>query len=845
MVSHGLVELHKFLYFFVSLTFWLDSAISLELYSGKTSTNAYNNSLGPPWTVSARAISPRVHGPHSSNCSRAAVNGRRLGSTSFGAFLACPTICSRDEAKPLSATTQFNFDPELVKKRRHNSLGQKNGRPKKLEADHETMHDMANLMSDHPTKEDLRAISLQEFISKIERRPQRKRIPPPAGAYDPSYDAIMYLKGLPYEVKDDDVRSWLSDYDIVYVVLIKNENGCFTGDAYVRCGSIAERDRMHREMSNKSMGVRYIQMFRLTESAYIEYYNTGFRREPAKRNFISPSVLIVKHNTRIDPLHVATLKTGSRVCGAVSEIYRNGLLLDCGVYEVLDGLKERVFCVLMRNRIAKNVGIRGQQKEWLRRKDLVLFPGIKLNLYVEKVRKTTAQTSFDEDLWREHFGEPFESLNHDAELAKRSMVYLTMDSSVSEDKVKWWERRLVDSYAKFTLKEDQPIETVEHDEIFQKIAVGVDWLGGRPEIKSGELVAGRVTLVGNKKLTEKTSTFTLEQEEPTEVAEDDGKSYHDLIREFMRGSDVDKHGTHYYGFDEPGGYKEDDEYAKTPKKSSHAIEDASFDEGVYHVPEEQVVSASPMRLDAVEDARRRTIAEEFKAFPRTTLFDECIQLPIGGWLLRRSDVPNLSAPQVRSILRQLGKCPVEDGDNADFDNRMLLCQVIKEEGLGSGLDPKTLIAKGLYKVNQSKKKMKRVIELTKNLTGRKFTREDLDAATKSELRMLADESLKKFSEWNPPDPVKRAFVDMYGSVLGDAHRESGVNEKWEALKWHIVVEIYGEQNHLKEIIQDMEANDRMLGNQPESSRESIERLIQTTIEKTPAIHAVTTEPPKD
>ncbi|KAK1444237.1 hypothetical protein BgAZ_101430 [Babesia gibsoni] len=721
---------------------------------------------------------------------------------------------------------KFAFEPDVVKKRRKRPLSQKTDKSKKKwESDHATLHELANIMSDNPKKEDLRAISLQEFITNIERRPQRKRIPAPAEAHSLAYDAILYLKGLPYEATEDDVMAWLDGYEVINVVLIKNESGCFTGDAYVRCSSVAERDRVHREMSNKYLGARYIQMFRLMEAAYIEYYNTGYRREPSERNYISPNFLVMKNSNKIKPVDLTNLKTGARISGAVSEIYRNGILVDCGVYEVVGAIKERVFCVLMRNRIAKNVGMVGQQKEWLKKKDIVLFPGIKLNLYVEKVRMTTAQTSFDEDLWREHFGEPFQSLNVESELPKRSMVYLTMDSSVSEDKVKWWERRLADSYAKFIIKDEKEVEKVEDEEAFQKVAVGVDWLGGRPSVKASEVVAGKVTLVGNKRLTEKTTSFTFQAEESPE--EDDDKApYHELVREFMRGSDVDKYGTYYHGFDDPDGYREPGEERPSKPKVE---EDDIYDE----IKEDYSQPQLDPNMKTLEDVRRRTIAEEFKAFPRTSLYDQCIQLPNTGWLLRLSDVPNLSAIHVTSLLRQLGKAPLSGTKNADFENRMMLCKVIKEQGLGTGLDPKTLIAKGLYKVKQSKKKMKRIIELTKNLTGRKFTREDLDAASKAELEMLADESLKKFSEWDPPDLVKKTFVDMYGNMLGDDTKDQSINEQWDALKWHIVIKIYGEQSHIKEIVRDIEANDRLLGNKPGSSTESIEEMVNRSLRETP------------
>ncbi|GIX62073.1 RNA-binding protein, putative [Babesia caballi] len=795
------------------------------------------------------------------------------------AFVGFPSPAKQRTTRILGAG-RFTFDPELVKKRRRRPLAQRSDKAKKKwEDDHAAMHELANLSSDHPKKEDLRAISLKEFITRIESKPQRKRLPQPAECHEPSYDAVLYLKGLPFEVNEEDIFRWLEAYDVVYVVLIKNERGEFTGDAYVRCGSVAERDRVHREMSDKYLGVRYIQMYRMTEAAYTEYYHTGFRREPARRNHVSPSYLVVKQGSQITPSEVGSLKTGSRICGAVTHIYRNGLLVDCGVYESIGDMRERVFCVLMRNRIARNIGLMGQQKEWLRTKDLVLFPGIKLNLYVEKIRKTTAQSSFDEDLWREHFGEPFESLNADSEASKRSLVYLTMDSSVSEDKVRWWERRLVDSYAMFSLKDGKVPESVEDEEVFQRVAVSAEWLGGRPDVQPKAVMAGKVVIAGNEKHPEHTSTFALETMDSDPLEDKDSQPYHDLVCEFLRGSDVDSHGTRYHGFDEIGGYREPDADVSRRAESPMVLGDSAVPENdmeLYNistdhsaagndfvaektaaderikVPHKSSIQGTEVSVgrtngfsahlksaeptsdlstlnNVMDEVRRRTIEEEMKVFPRTSLFDECIQLPVGGWLLRRSDVPKLSELHVIALLRQLGKEPVESGENPDFENRLLLCQVIKERGLGTGLDPQTLISKGVYKVKQSKKKLKRIIELTKHLTGRRFTREDLDAAPKSELQMLAEESLRKFAEWDPSDDVKRVFVSMYGGDLSEEREGAGVAELWHALKWRVVLEAYGEQSDLKEIINDIENNDRMFGCKPGSSAEALEHLVHGSL----------------
>ncbi|ORM42246.1 uncharacterized protein BXIN_1510 [Babesia sp. Xinjiang] len=766
----------------------------------------------------------------------------------------------------LFASDRFTFDPSLVKKRRRATQVNRGKKVnKRLESDHSVMHGLAKLGYDQPNKEDLRAASLQEFVMRIERPRERNRLPAPAESHERMYDALLYLKGLPYETTEDDLRSWLSSYDIVYVVLIKNENGCFTGDAYVRCSNISERDRLHREMSGKPLGLRYIPMYRLTESAYLEYYHTGFRREPAKRNHISPNLLVMKRGVDIPATDISVLKTGSRVCGVVTHIYRNGLLLDCGISEHLGGYRERVFCVLMRNRIARNIGIAGQQREWLRHKDLVLFPGIKLNLYVEKLRTTTAQSPFDEDLWREHFGDPFTSLNVSDGRPERSLVYLTMDSSVSDDKVAWWERRLVDSYALFTVNDAETPQRVGDEELFQRVAVQPSWLDGRRKVEASSLYAGSIPVVGNQKLKVGTSRFVLEQDAAEPPPAESPIPYHELVREFLRGSDIDKHGTRYHGFDDPGGYREPGDELPRTKRSSSSVTDSGIGSATALGPSSSdsvtsnrfsVTSSEPQRAEVLvgkgpgsvsadsssggslgvgnvlEDIRRRTISDDLKIFPRTTLYDECIKLPGSGWLLRRSDVPKLAEYQVLSLLRLLGQEPVSSSCNSDYENRMLLCQVIKDKGLGTGLDPRTLITKGLYKVNQSKKKLKRIIELTKSLTGRRFTTSDLESASKSELHMLADESLRKFADWCPSDEVKRTFIDMYGVDFGITSDGTDLSANWDLLKWRIIIHIYGEQSDLKSIIAEIDKNDLMFGEKPGSSSGDLGQLVEDTISDT-------------
>ncbi|EDO07669.1 RNA recognition motif domain containing protein [Babesia bovis T2Bo] len=780
----------------------------------------------------------------------------------------------RNGCRPLFGVSTFPFDPSLVKKRRSRPRVDHVSRARrKLESDHSAMHGLATLGTQGSTSEDQRAASLIEFISRIEAKPRRKRLPLPSDPGDPSYDALLYLKGLPYDCVESDILDWLSSYSIVDVILIKNEEGCFTGDAYVRCSTLSERDRVHREMSGKYLGLRYIPIYRLTESAYMEYYHVGYRREPAKRNHIHPRYVVAKQGVEIVSTDISVLKTGSRVCGVVNEIYRNGLLLDCGIYELVDGYRERVFCVLLRNRLARNVGLSGQHREWLRDKDLVLFPGIKLNLYVEKIRYTSARTSFDGDLWREHLGEPFESVDRSGSTSLRSMVYLTMDSSVSDDKVAWWERRLFDSYAKFTLidagsKRDKvavvapkvnPVvgsiaEPVKLDhETLDHVSFSTSWLDPLPKVDRAKVVVGKVAVMGDWNM-HYTSRFALEEMEGTDPSPEPDIPYNQLVNEFLRGSVVDRHGTHYHGFgdNEPPlefalksvrgsppeikspvssrapSVKPDTAMAPPVSEQVNAPEPPTED--TYTVESDTTLDKSDAllgNLNPLEDVRRRTVEESFTIFPRQTLFDECIKIPGTDWLLRRCDVPKLAPHHVISLLHRFDVSE-DTSANADYANRVLLCDIIRDRGLGTGLDARTLIEKGVYKLNQSKKKLKRIIELMKHLTGRKFTRDDLDTASKSELHMLAEEALRYFLRWEPDMAVKKSFVDMYG---GDIDSNLDLDARWDSLKWTIVIRIYGEQSDLKSIMRDIEANNRAFGVAPGRATSDFGTIVQHSLSK--------------
>ncbi|KAK2195929.1 bifunctional RNA recognition motif domain/Nucleotide-binding alpha-beta plait domain superfamily/RNA-binding domain superfamily [Babesia duncani] len=762
--------------------------------------------------------------------------------------------------------SSFKFDPSKARRARNRAKANPKNKNDSIVT---SVKDLANL-SFEPTSQpgDNLGFELQAFMAKALNVPIPRRLPPPAAPGSLEYDAILYLKGLPFSATEADVVNWLSNYKLLHIVLIRDRDGYFTGDCYVRCKDREERDSIYIEMQHKIMGTRYVQIFRTTESAYNEYYKCGFRPEPAKRNYMSPKVLVVRNDDVVDTQiqNVKHLKSGASITGTIVEIYRNGALVDCNVYDIVDGIKERVLCVLKRNRIAKNIGLKGQQQSWLKDKELVLYPGLKVNLYVEKIRKTSARSAFDEDLWLEHFspelllelyphvqshdgfysaqqispdptgsspenpGDHLKVNGPDVDLEKEpkktfdanslintlevpsgskglySMVYLTMDSSVTDDKVLWWERKLLESHSK-----DRQLKMDPLDLKLQFDARTSAWIGGKPKVNKKDVVVKSRKNYANAKVTPKlhkiVSDHANESEENTpqenanfslndKSALNDIDSYQESLDRFFEGSEEVKSEMH--GFDGEPCFQMDS------GDDDLDIRGDSLDVSkIFH----EFISADQAK-----------VYDELKAFPRTTLYDPAIELPGYGLILRQSQVPGLTDVQVAQTL-QLFNIKPSQGPESAKENRRVLIDTIRTKGLGSDLDPLTLIKKGLYKVNQSKRKMKSIIKLTKPLTGRRFSQEDLDAASKEELQMLAKEGLNKFFNWDPPQAVKVQFIQNFRHLIGDEEiTQDQIDRAWYNLKYTMVINLYGKQSDLEEIIKALEQSNKIFKVDPEQAK---------------------------
>nr|PVC53436.1 hypothetical protein MACL_00000066 [Theileria orientalis] len=802
------------------------------------------------------------------------------------------------------------------------------------------------------TSEEQKELQVQNFIAEVQYYPNRKRLPTPPDIYSPSYDALLYLKGIPYTATEKMVFEWLKNYEVVNVVFIKNQNGFFTGDAYVRCENIEVRDKASREMANRMIGGRYIQVFRVNENAYLEYYHAGCRKEPKERNYIDPSVLVITNNQYrklLDPdskggegasgpqvsfvnninksLDISDVKTGLRLVGTVTEIYRNGVIVECNISETRDGVKEKVFCILKKNRIAKNIGMQGQQHEWLRMKQLILYPGIRLNLYVEKVRETTAQNTFDEDMWKEHFEESLIETYFDMDAneekqkeTKRPLVYLTMDSSVSEDKVLWWEKKILNevlsrhqtrNYEDIVLKEDIK-ETIKADRMLTN------------KVKVEELHQGNTVVYGNKPNqimlskddrglndshgtkqydSQEDKSNRLEESLVNDISSNEVQLYPYNNRSIERsGQAVDVRGK-YMGEDyghgsetelpddvpigsllkhtradndkvflleagDSNGEKENEKgdkiefidlnYKKLVKRFfknttiyDNDIQFHDFDTEIEDVEEKDDLEESEEALEDYNWTLEPEARLDLNSFPKLSLTDGAIKIPPNGLILRESEVNKMKNEQVKGVLELLGKETKESYD----ENKEYLVEVIRKEGVPNESLPQALIQRGLQKVKRSKKYMKNIVNLTKDLTERKFSQEDLDAATTEELEMLVEEGLYKFLNWNPPFDIKKQFITNYHHLLEDnvnlptiaevvpkpgfikSTEESESNEEsrladgsdeytktvekmWNDMKWLIVIFIYGDQGDLKEIVEQLERT-----RNTEGARKKLESLI--------------------
>ncbi|KAF8821202.1 putative Epithelial splicing regulatory protein 2 [Cardiosporidium cionae] len=111
---------------------------------------------------------------------------------------------------------------------------------------------------------------------------------------------ILLLKGLPWETTTEMLRKWIRPLEIVSngVILLYDEYGDFTGDAYLRFPTNSECVKAKNYLPTLYLLDRFIQAFHATPAEYEEFYRTGFRKHPKERNFVTS--LLTKTQAKIN-----------------------------------------------------------------------------------------------------------------------------------------------------------------------------------------------------------------------------------------------------------------------------------------------------------------------------------------------------------------------------------------------------------------------------------------------------------------------------------------------------------------------------------------------------------------
>eukprot|EP01025_Chloroclados_australasicus_P056932 TRINITY_DN7089_c0_g1_i1.p1 TRINITY_DN7089_c0_g1~~TRINITY_DN7089_c0_g1_i1.p1 ORF type:complete len:490 (-),score=61.09 TRINITY_DN7089_c0_g1_i1:1865-3334(-) len=81
-----------------------------------------------------------------------------------------------------------------------------------------------------------------------------------AGADVIESSRVLRLRGLPFEAKENDVRSFFDGFKLLHVHLCRR-NGKTTGEAYVQLDSDEEGERARLQLDRQAMGRRYIEIF--------------------------------------------------------------------------------------------------------------------------------------------------------------------------------------------------------------------------------------------------------------------------------------------------------------------------------------------------------------------------------------------------------------------------------------------------------------------------------------------------------------------------------------------------------------------------------------------------------
>ncbi|KAI5109104.1 putative RNA-binding protein 19, partial [Silurus meridionalis] len=110
----------------------------------------------------------------------------------------------------------------------------------------------------------------------------QKSIPSSQNKFDPATEFTVKLRGVPFTVKEQQVREFMLPLKPVAIRIAKNKEGRISGNVYVDLHSEAEVERALK-LDKDYMGGRYIEVFRVTNFTD----RKTIRGAPQERNFVS------------------------------------------------------------------------------------------------------------------------------------------------------------------------------------------------------------------------------------------------------------------------------------------------------------------------------------------------------------------------------------------------------------------------------------------------------------------------------------------------------------------------------------------------------------------------------
>ncbi|CAD2114302.1 RNA-binding protein, putative [Plasmodium vinckei] len=308
---------------------------------------------------------------------------------------------------------------------------------------------------------------------------------PLTNAEEQGYNCLLLCKGLPFHVSDDEIIKFFSPYKIMnkYIIYIKDKNGNFFGDILVRFQDKEQKELALKNKNFKFLLHRYIQIYNVNEEHYEEYYNIGYKNPPSYKNYVPIKNVIVPNyldkdsniedesattlfdNSMLDPNNIndnsyeyndedtiwikehinkkgillENLYTGKKLIGKITSVHPYGVFIDCDVYVKISKNKFiKILALLHKNKLTINIGLPSDPLEEQEQKELILEKNMNIIVYVDKIIKKKYDIN-------------------DAKENNLIFFNLTLDSSITEEKIKWFQKN--------KLKKDMLLKNSTQNEI--------------------------------------------------------------------------------------------------------------------------------------------------------------------------------------------------------------------------------------------------------------------------------------------------------------------------------------------------------------------------------------------